>query len=332
MPPVIINFIAAQSGTGKTTLLEKLLPEFTARGLKVAALKGAIHHYNLDIPGKDTWRFAQAGADVVGMTTPEKYILISGAPGYSGGTAAAVARLQDFDLILIEGGKKSPYPKIEVVRNTVNPSPLLPDGVIAVVTDVVGMHLPQSLPLFSLDDPAALAGFIRDSFFKTAGAAPELTHFDGAGRPRMVDVSDKESTLREAYAAGEIVMAPATLARIKAGTMKKGDVLAVAQVAAIMAVKETSRIIPMAHPLNISGADVDFNLDEAASKITIGVKVRLTGRTGVEMEALTGVSAAALTIYDMCKAIDKNMLIQNIRLLEKKGGRSGHYRRKEQNG
>ncbi|HOJ84737.1 MAG TPA: cyclic pyranopterin monophosphate synthase MoaC, partial [Bacillota bacterium] len=106
----------------------------------------------------------------------------------------------------------------------------------------------------------------------------------------------------------------------------------VAQVAAIMAVKETGRLIPMAHPLNISGVDVDFNLNEAESKIEIGVRVKLTGQTGVEMEALTGVSAAALTIYDMCKAIDKNMVIQNIRLLEKKGGRSGHYRRKERNG
>ncbi len=332
MPPVIINFIAAQSGTGKTTVLERLLPELIARGLKVAALKGEVHHYNLDIPGKDTWRFAQAGAAIVGMTTPEKYILIGGAPAGGGGTAAAAARLQECDLILVEGDKKGPHPKIEVVRSTVNRQPLLPAGIVAVVTDMADLPLPQGMPLFRLDDSNGLAGFICDHFLKPGGPEQELTHFDGAGRPRMVDVSDKESTLREAYAAGEIIMAPATLARIKAGTMKKGDVLAVAQVAAIMAVKETSRIIPMAHPLNISGADVDFNLDEAASKITIGVKVRLTGRTGVEMEALTGVSAAALTIYDMCKAIDKNMLIQNIRLLEKKGGRSGHYRRKEQNG
>lgn len=331
MPPVIINLIAAQSGTGKTTVLEKLLPELTARGLKVAALKGEVHHYNLDIPGKDTWRFAQAGAAVVGMTTPEKYILIGSDPA-GGGTAAAVAKLQEVDLIIIEGGKNSPYPKIEVVRSAVNRQPLLPEGVIAVVTDLAELHLPQQLQLFQLDDPAGLARFICDCFFKPAGTEQELTHFDRAGRPRMVDVSEKKVTHREAYAAGEIVMAPATLSRIKAGTLEKGDVLAVAQVAAIMAVKETGRLIPMAHPLNISGVEVDFNFNEAESKIEIGVRVKLSGRTGVEMEALTGVSAAALTIYDMCKAIDKSMLIQNIRLLEKKGGRSGHYRRKEQNG
>lgn len=331
MPPVIINLVAAQSGTGKTTLLEKLLAELTARELKVAALKGEVHHYNLDIPGKDTWRFAQAGAAVVGMTTPEKYILIGSAPG-TGGTAAAVSKLQEFDFIFIEGGKNSPYPKIEVVRSAVNRQPLLPEGVIAVASDLADLPLPPELTLFRLDDAAGLARFICDRFLPPAGREPELTHFDQSGRPRMVDVSDKEISRREAYAAGEITMAPATLARIKAGTVEKGDVLAVAQVAAIMAVKETGRLIPMAHPLNISGVDVDFNLNEAESKIEIGVRVKLTGQTGVEMEALTGVSAAALTIYDMCKAIDKNMVIQNIRLLEKKGGRSGHYRRKERNG
>ena len=163
-------------------------------------------------------------------------------------------------------------------------------------------------------------------------APADLTHFDEAGRPQMVDISKKESTRREAYASGEITMAPATLARIKAGRVKKGDVLSVAQVAAVMAVKETGRLIPMAHPLNISGVNVDFNLNETENKIEIGVRVKLTGQTGVEMEALTGVSAAALTIYDMCKAVDKNMLIGNIRLLEKKGGRSGRYRRHEKNG
>lgn len=331
MPPVIVNIVAAQSGTGKTTFMEKLLPELSARGLKVAALKGEVHHYSLDIPGKDTWRFARAGAAVVGMTTPEKFILIGAAPG-SSGTSAAVERLQGFDLILIEGDRKSPHPKIEVIRSAIGAPPLLLEGTIALVTDLPALNLPQPLPLFGLEDGSGLADFIMDSFFKTPGAELELTHLDGAGRPRMVDISEKESTYREAYARGEIVMAPATLTRVRKGTIKKGDLLAVAQVAAIMAVKETGRLIPMAHPLNISGVDVDFNLNEGESKIEIGVRVKLTGQTGVEMEALAGVSAAALTIYDMCKAIDKEMLIQNIRLLEKKGGRSGRYRRAEEHG
>ncbi len=326
MAPVTINLVSAQSGTGKTTLLEKLIPELAERGLKVAALKGEIHHYDLDLPGKDTWRFARAGATVAGMTTPEKYILIGSAPE-QGGMAAAQQLLQDLDLILVEGHKKSSNPKIEVVRGAVNPKPLLPEHVIAVVTDVPDLSV--EVPVFHLQDIKGLAAFIHERFFSPGGdQSGELTHFDRTGRPRMVDVSGKAETLREAYARGEIVMQPETLARVKEGKMAKGDVLGVAQVAAIMAVKETGRLIPMAHPLQISGVEVDFNLVESPeSKIEIGVRVKVAGRTGVEMEALTGVSVAALTIYDMCKAIDKSMVIQNIRLIEKKGGRSGHYRR-----
>lgn len=330
LAPLIIDLLAARSGTGKTTVLEKLIPELNARGLKVAVLKGEVQRYDLDIPGKDTWRFAQAGAAVTGMITPDKYILIGGAPA-GGGAGAAVARLEDMDLIIVEGRRSSPFPKIEVARSAVSRQPLLPEGIIAIVTDLEG--LPRTLPRFGLDDPAGLARFIDELFFASGGTAePGLTHFDGAGRPRMVDVTDKANTLREAHAAGEIVMAPSTLARIRERGMEKGDVLAVAQVAAIMAAKETGRIIPMAHPLNISGVDVDFNLNGKASRIEIGVRVRLSGQTGVEMEALTGVSAAALTIYDMCKSIDRGMRIQNIRLLEKKGGRSGRYRRAREDG
>lgn len=329
MAPVTINIVSAQSGTGKTTILEKLLPELTGRGLKVAALKGEIHHYNLDLPGKDTWRFAQAGAAAAGMTTPDKFILI-GTDQERGGMAAALQMLQGLDLVLVEGHKKSGNPKIEVVRGAVNQKPLLPDQVIAVVTDVADLTVP--VPVFHLEDTQGLAAFIYKRFFIAVSAfeAGALTHFDPAGRPRMVDVSGKEQTLREAYAKGEIRMHPETLSRVKEGKMSKGDVLSVAQVAAIMAVKETGRLIPMAHPLGISGVEVDFDLvEEKESKIEIGVRVKLSGQTGVEMEALTGVSVAALTIYDMCKAVDKSMVIQDIRLMEKKGGRSGHYRREE---
>jgi cyclic pyranopterin phosphate synthase len=158
----------------------------------------------------------------------------------------------------------------------------------------------------------------------------ELSHFDSQGRARMVDVTDKEITAREAEARGEITMAKETIALVKAGKMAKGDVLAVAQVAAVMGVKETSRLIPMCHPLLISGVSTDFVIDEEASKIEAIVRVKITGQTGVEMEALTGANIALLTIYDMCKAVDKNMVMGNVRLMEKSGGRSGHYTRKEQ--
>ena len=155
----------------------------------------------------------------------------------------------------------------------------------------------------------------------------ELTHFNAAGRARMVDVSDKPETERVATAAGRIVMAPETLARIEAGTIGKGDVLAVAQVAGIMAAKKTWEFIPMCHPLLLSGIDIAFAIDRAATAVEIRATVKTNGRTGVEMEALSAVAGAALTIYDMCKAIDRGMCVENIRLLRKSGGRSGVFAR-----
>jgi len=331
MPPVIIHFVAAQSGTGKTTIVEKLLPILKKRGLLVAALKGNLQHYDLDLPGKDSWRFARAGADLAGLTTPESFVLTGSGKDKSGIDAAA-SILKDFDLVIVEGNKKSKRPKIEVLRSTISPEPLLNENTIAVVSDRLDLQL--DIPVINIEDSEALANFIIEKYFEinkhNQVGTDELTHFDLSGRPRMVDVSAKDQTLREAYARGEILMSAETLSKVKAGSMSKGDVLGVAQVAAVMAVKETGRLIPMAHPLGISGVEVDFEPVEAPQpKIEIGVRVKLTGQTGVEMEALTGVSIAALTIYDMCKAVDKSMVIQNIRLVEKKGGRSGHYHREQ---
>lgn len=137
----------------------------------------------------------------------------------------------------------------------------------------------------------------------------------------MVDVGDKPETRRTARAAGRVTMAPATLALLAGGKLPKGDVLAVARVAAIMAAKETARLIPMCHPLNVENVAVDFELDVEGSSVRVEATVSLTGKTGVEMEALTAVSVAALTIYDMCKAVDKGMEIGGIRLVEKTGGK-----------
>ena len=155
----------------------------------------------------------------------------------------------------------------------------------------------------------------------------ELTHFNVAGRARMVDVADKPETERVATAAGRIIMAPETLARIEAGTIGKGDVLAVAQVAGIMAAKKSWEFIPMCHPLLLDGIDISFAIDRDAVAVEIRATVKTTGRTGVEMEALSAVAGAALTIYDMCKAIDRGMCVENIRLLRKSGGRSGVFAR-----
>ena len=153
----------------------------------------------------------------------------------------------------------------------------------------------------------------------------ELTHFNEQGRAKMVDVTEKAVTRRIAVAAGEVHMAPDTMAHIKNGTMKKGDVLAVAQVAGIQAAKHNWELIPMCHPLPLTGIDITFHLSDSPCMVEIQAAVSCTGVTGVEMEALTAVSVAALTIYDMCKAVQKDMHITNIRLLRKSGGKSGDY-------
>ena len=155
----------------------------------------------------------------------------------------------------------------------------------------------------------------------------EFTHINEEGRARMVDVSEKMDTNREAIACGSIFMKSSTLARIKEGNIKKGDVLSVAQVAGIMGAKKTSDLIPMCHNIFITGSDIHFELREETGEVYIEAKVKSTGKTGVEMEALMAVSTAALTIYDMCKAVDKEMHIGQIYLLEKTGGKSGHYKR-----
>jgi cyclic pyranopterin phosphate synthase len=155
----------------------------------------------------------------------------------------------------------------------------------------------------------------------------ELSHLNDEGRARMVDVNKKDDTNREAIACGSIFMKPETLSILKEGNIKKGDVLAVSQVAGIMGAKKTSELIPMCHNIFLSGSDISFKLNDEEGEIYIESKVKSTGKTGVEMEALTAVSIAALTIYDMCKAIDKEMYITEIKLLEKLGGKSGHYKR-----
>ncbi|GAA0725595.1 cyclic pyranopterin monophosphate synthase MoaC [Clostridium malenominatum] len=156
----------------------------------------------------------------------------------------------------------------------------------------------------------------------------DLTHINEEGRAKMVDVSEKDETKREAVAIGSIYMKKETLDKIKEGTIKKGDVLSVAQVGGIMGCKNTSGIIPMCHPIMITGCDISFNLDFDKCKVDIKATVKNVGQTGVEMEALTAVSVAALTIYDMCKAIDKDMVIADMMLLKKSGGKSGLYERK----
>jgi len=155
----------------------------------------------------------------------------------------------------------------------------------------------------------------------------DLTHFNGAGEAHMVDVGGKPETRRVAIAEGRISMQPATLARITGGEHAKGDVLGIARVAAIMAAKRTADLIPLCHPLPLTRVSIEFDIDSAASAIVCRATTETTGRTGVEMEALTSVQVALLTIYDMCKAVDRGMRMDGIMLLHKRGGKSGEWNR-----
>jgi cyclic pyranopterin monophosphate synthase len=156
-----------------------------------------------------------------------------------------------------------------------------------------------------------------------------LTHFDASGQAHMVDVGDKGVSRRRAVAQGCIQMQPATLALIRDGSHKKGDVLGIARIAAIMASKRTADLIPLCHPIALTRVAVEFALDEATSSVSITVTAECSGQTGVEMEALTAASIGLLTIYDMCKAVDRGMVITAVQLLEKEGGKSGHWQRQD---
>ena len=159
----------------------------------------------------------------------------------------------------------------------------------------------------------------------TSPLVSPLTHFDAAGQAHMVDIGAKAATERIARATGTVCMEPATIELIRAGSAKKGDVLGVARIAAIQAAKRTSDLIPLCHPLPLTRVAAEFTIDAAHSSVTCEVTTQTVGRTGVEMEALTAVAAGLLTIYDMCKAVDRGMRIEGIALLEKAGGKSGHW-------
>jgi cyclic pyranopterin phosphate synthase len=216
------------------------------------------------------------------------------------------------------------------LHTTESLAPLVPQGRVTVGES--GIYEPADL------DRLAAAGarcfLVGESLMKATDVAaatrrllrlPDLSHVDTEGRARMVDVSAKDETDRIATAGARVVMKPETLARIQAGDVAKGDVLATARIAGIMAAKRTADLIPLCHPLALTSVSVDLRCVPEASAVEITASCRLKGRTGVEMEALTAASVAALTIYDMCKAIDRGMTVTDLRLLRKSGGKSGDY-------
>ena len=314
----VIGF-AAYSGTGKTTLIEKIVKQMSSRGIKVAVIKHDGHRFEIDKEGKDSYRYTKAGAEISVISSDEK-------------TARVEQRLQTLDdiiksihgvdIILVEGYKhNSTIRQIGMSRKACGKG--LPDNTekyIAIITDE---NILTDTPLFSFEDIEGITDFIMEN-------TKDFTHFNTQGRAKMVNVGEKGITQRTAEAAARVFVNPDTFRLIQSGGMKKGDVLTVAQIAGVMGAKRTPDIIPMCHPILIGGIDLNLSLDKERCCVDIRATVSCDGRTGVEMEALTAVSTAALTVYDMCKAVQKDMVISDIRLLRKTGGVHGDFLREEE--
>ena len=307
----VIGF-SAWSGTGKTTLIVKVIRELKAHGVRVAVVKHDVHGIDPRDDGKDSGRFRAAGADRVVLIGPE-----AGADAEAR-LQAALDAIEGVDITLVEGFKHAPIPRIGLCRRASGKAlPEPEENYIAVVSDDPA---PPKVRRFGWDDIKELTDFLMEQ-------TRDFTHFNDEGRARMVDVGEKGETVRTAVAAGRVLVDRTTFDLIRSGGMKKGDVLTVAQVAGIMGAKRTPDIVPMCHPIPLTGIDLSLKLDEVRLSVEIEATVRTAGRTGVEMEALTAVSTAALAVYDMCKAVQKDMVISDIRLLKKTGGVHGDFER-----
>lgn len=309
---------AAWSGTGKTTLMEKVVRSLKAKGLRIAVIKHDGHGFDMDHEGKDSWRFTRAGADVTLVSSSEKTALVE---QRELSFAQVAAKVRNVDLILVEGYKNEPLTQIGLSRRASGKG--FPDSLgryIAVVTDVETGN--TEIPRFGFEDIEELTEFMIKNM-------DDFTHFNEQGRAWMVDVGEKLSSRRTAAAGARVYVSQETFDLIRSGGMKKGDVLTVAQIAGVMGAKRTADLIPMCHPVQVNGIDLSLTLDEARRCVDIRAAVSCDGKTGVEMEALTAASTAALTVYDMCKAVQKDIVISDIRLLEKTGGVHGDFHRED---
>ena len=318
MKGIPVLAFAAYSGAGKTTLMEKVVRSLKAQGLRIAVLKHDGHDFEIDHEGKDSWRYTQAGADISIISSAGKTALVEQRPL---SLAQAAAMVHDVDLILVEGYKQEPLTQIGICRQASGKGFTADiSRYAAVVTDLDLGDTP--IPRFGFDDIQELTEFIMKNM-------DDFTHFNEQGRAKMVDVGQKPPTRRTAVAGARVLVSRETFALIRSGGMKKGDVLTVAQIAGVMGAKRTPDLIPMCHPIQISGIDLSLMLNEDRCCVEIRAAVSCDGRTGVEMEALTAASTAALTVYDMCKAVQKDIVISDLRLIEKTGGVHGDFRRGE---
>ncbi len=312
----VIGF-AAYSGTGKTSLIEKIVARLSAAGVRAAVIKHDGHRFEIDREGKDSYRFAKAGAEVTVISSDEKTAFIE---QRALSLEDIINSIHDVDIILVEGYKHSNIAQIGLSRKAAGKGLAgEPGRYIAVVTDE---DMRCEVPKFSFEDIEGITEFIMRS-------TNDFTHFNAQGRAKMVNVDEKSVTRRTAVAAGRVFISGDTFRLIQSGGVKKGDVLTVAQIAGVMGAKRTPDIIPMCHPIALGGIDLSLSLDAEKLCVNIVAAVSCDGKTGVEMEALTAVSTAALTVYDMCKAVQKDMVISDIRLLEKSGGAHGDFKREE---
>ncbi len=321
--------ISGFSGSGKTTLIEKLIPLLKEKGCKVTVIKHDGHDFDVDKEGKDTFRFSAAGADLVMISSRSKYAQ------FDAKEHTLDQMINDADesgIVLIEGYKKADIRKIGVATSW-NDFALGGDicDYDAVATDdragFIGSisqnaDAPRSLSLFDINDPGRLAEYIANS-----GRDREqcLSHFDDEGNARMVDVSGKDVTKRCARAGAKVIVDISTFDLIKSKGIKKGDVLTVAQIAGIMGAKRTPDLIPMCHPVVTDSTELKLSLNEEEVCIDIESSVKCTGRTGVEMEAICACAVAAMTVYDMCKSVQRDIKITDIKLIQKSGGVHGDY-------
>ena len=311
MEGVPVLCFAGWSGSGKTTLIENLLPRLKACGLRTAVVKHDVHGFGPETEDKDSARFRRAGA---------AQVVLSG-PGRETALEDCLGQIEGADLILVEGFKRCAYSQIGISRLHNGKGFTAPlSRYDAVVTDDPAVR--AEVPVFGLRQYEEITEFIMQNM-------EDFTHFNDEGRARMVDVGEKAPSHRSAEAGARVLVSRETFDLIRTGGMKKGDVLTVAQIAGIMGAKRTPELVPMCHPILIQGVDLSLRLDEARCAVEIRAAVRCEGKTGVEMEALTAASVAALTVYDMCKAVQKDMVITDVRLISKSGGAHGDFHREE---
>ena len=328
MSSIPVIAFSAYSGTGKTTLIEKLIEGLKKRKVSLAVIKHDGHDFEIDHEGKDTWRFTKAGAEVTMIGSKTKTAIIEQRE-YS--VYELIDRIDHVDLILVEGYKRENLPRIGICREvTGNGFTSELRDFIALVTDRKNIN--ADIPCFGFDEVEGIVDFMMEfAEIERRGVKNEadFTHFNEQGRAKMVDVGEKAPSKRTAVAGARVLVSRETFALIKSGGMKKGDVLTVAQIAGVMGAKRTPDLIPMCHPIQITGINLDLSLDEARCAVDIKATVSCDGKTGVEMEALTAASTAALTVYDMCKAVQKDMVITDVRLISKTGGVHGDFMREE---